>query len=58
MVYHAVGLFHLILPDSPVVFTPIYILYAAYNRISHISRVYSYNELRVTSLVHETIYTE
>ena len=35
MVYHAVGLFHLSLPDSPVVSTPIYVLCATYNRISH-----------------------
>ena len=41
MVYHAVGLFHLSLPDSPpVVSTPIYVLCATYNRISHIERTH------------------
>ena len=56
IVCHAVGLFHwLSLPDSPVVSTPIYVLSAAYNRIS---QVHPYNKLQVTSLAHETIYTE
>ena len=49
MVYHAVGLFHahLSLPDSPVVSTPIYVLFLAYNRISHKERTHIISYVRV-----------
>ena len=58
MVYHAVGLFHLSLPDSPVVSTPIYVLPAVYNCVSHIERTHIISYESCTSLVHETIYTD
>ena len=57
MVYKAVGLFHLSLPDSPVVSTSIYVLSAAYNPVSHKEHTHVISYVRVTSLVHETIYT-
>ena len=58
MAYHAIGIFHLSLPDSFVVSTPIYMVSTAYNQVKHIEHIHACNKLRVTSLVHKTIYTE